>query len=61
MGRARNAQWQAFTLEYLGSGGATVVVRFEDGVGLSRASKATIESWPVLGPAGRYLVRRPPS
>lgn len=57
--RARNEQWQAFTLDYLRSGGATVVVRFEIGVGLSRETRRTIESWPALGEAGRFVVRAP--
>ncbi len=59
VGRSRNEQWQAFTLDYLRSGDAAVVVRFVGTPGLSRATRATIEAWPVLGDAGRYVVRRP--
>jgi alpha-1,2-mannosyltransferase len=57
--RAANRQWQEFALGYLGSGGVTVVGRFSVSPGLSRASRATIGTWPVLGGAGRYLARRP--
>ena len=57
--RPDNAQWQRFVLDYSGSGTANVVVRFEDG-GTTRATRRTIESWPVIGHAGRYPVRQPP-
>ena len=57
--RSDNAQWQQFVLDYSSSGTAHVVVRFEDG-GTTRATRRTIESWPVLGYAGRYPVRQPP-
>lgn len=59
VGRARNDQWQQFVLGYLRSGGAAVVVRFDTNVGLSAPTRATIESWPAIGTAGRYVVRRP--
>ena len=58
-GRPENAQWQRFVLDYESSGTANVVVRFEDG-GTTRATRATIESWPVVGYAGRYPVRQAP-
>ena len=58
--RARNEQWQRFTLDYLASGRAAVVVRFELGVGLSPSTRTTIESWPALGTAGRFTIRQPP-
>jgi alpha-1,2-mannosyltransferase len=59
VGRSRNAQWQRFTLDYLGSGEATVVVRFRNNVGFSRPTRATIEGWPVIGLAGPWEVRHP--
>jgi alpha-1,2-mannosyltransferase len=59
VGRARNEQWQRFTLDYLGSGEATVVVRFRDTVGLSGPTRATIAGWPVIGLAGPWEVRHP--
>lgn len=59
VGRARNEQWQAFALDYLASGGAAVVVRFDTLTGLSPSTRATIERWPALGDTGRYVVRRP--
>jgi alpha-1,2-mannosyltransferase len=57
--RAANRQWQEFALGYLSSGAATVVGRFSVSPGLSRATRATIETWPVLGGSGRYLARQP--
>jgi hypothetical protein len=58
-GRPENAQWQQFVLDYESSGTANVVVRFEDG-GTTRATRATIDGWPVVGHAGRYPVRQAP-
>ena len=58
-GRAQNAQWQGFVLDYLRGGEAALVVRFDDTVGLSRETRATVESWPELGRVGRLPVRRP--
>ena len=60
VGRSRNEQWQRFTLDYLGSGEATLVVRFADNVGLSRSTRATIAGWPLLGLVGPWEVRHPP-
>ena len=57
--RPDNAQWQQFVLDYASSGTANVVVRFEDN-GTTRATRRTIESWPVVGHAGRYAVRQAP-
>ena len=57
--RARNAQWQRHVLDYLRASDAAVVVRFDGTVGLSRETEATIEAWPELGRAGRYVVRQP--
>jgi alpha-1,2-mannosyltransferase len=57
--RARNAQWQAHVLDYLRASDAAVAVRFDATVGLSRQTRATVESWPELGRVGRYPVRRP--
>ena len=57
--RPDNAQWQRFVLDYSASGTAHLVVRFEDG-GTTRATRRTIESWPVIGHAGRYAVRQAP-
>jgi len=58
-GRPENAQWQQFVLDYESSGTANIVVRFEDG-GTTRATRRTIDSWPVVGYAGRYPVRQAP-
>ena len=57
--RPGNAQWQQFVLDYASSGTANVVVRFENG-GTTRATRRTIEGWPVVGYAGRYPVRQAP-
>lgn len=56
--RARNRQWQRYVLDYLRSGEAAVVVRFDNSA-LSRRTRAEVESWPALGSAGPYVVRRP--
>ena len=59
VGRARNEQWQRFTLDHFRTGDAVVVVRFAMGTGFSRETKATIAGWPLIGSAGRFEVRRP--
>ena len=60
VGRARNQQWQQHALDYLGSGGAAMIVRFRTSTGFSAATKAEIGRWPVIGAAGAYEVRQPP-
>lgn len=57
--RPKNAQWQAFTRDYLASGDAAVVVRFRTASGLSRSTKRVLSRWPVLLDAGGYQVSRP--
>jgi alpha-1,2-mannosyltransferase len=57
--RARNEIWQAYALEYLRTGDAAVIARFSSGVGFSRKTAKVISSWPVLGRAGRYVIREP--
>lgn len=57
--RARNEQWQQFVREYLASGSATVVVRFDRGPGFDRTTRALVASWPVLGGTRTCVVRDP--
>ena len=58
--REQDQRWQRHALDYLGSGSAAIVTRYSTGFGLSRATAATIRSWPVLASAGRYKLRQPP-
>ena len=58
-GRARNRVWQAYALEYLRTGDASVIARFSSGFGFSRSTAKEVSSWPKLGRAGRYVVRVP--
>jgi hypothetical protein len=58
--REKDERWQRHALDYLGSGSAAIVTRYSTGFGFSRATAATIRSWPVLASAGRYKLRQPP-
>jgi hypothetical protein len=58
--RSRNAEWQQVVLDYLGDGQYAVPTRFGRGRGLSAATAAEIESWPVHTRADSYLLRQPP-
>lgn len=58
--RAKNQAWQRVALDYLRSGDVTIVgIRFRRGFGYSRATAATISSWPVRARAGSVTVREP--
>jgi alpha-1,2-mannosyltransferase len=57
--RARDQVWQAWYLGHLRSGEAAITVRYTTRFGLSRATAATIRSWPVLVEVGDVVVRRP--
>ena len=59
--REQDVQWQHLAVQHLASGGASVVVRFRRSPGLSAATRATIDRWPLLGIAGPYEVHRPTS
>lgn len=57
--RARNRVWQAWYLDHLREGDASITVRYTTSFGLSRATAATIRSWPVLAEVGDVVVRQP--
>jgi alpha-1,2-mannosyltransferase len=57
--RNRNDAWQAYALEYLRSGEASIIVRFSSGVGFSRKTARVVRSWPKIGRAGDYPIREP--
>jgi alpha-1,2-mannosyltransferase len=57
-GRTRSKGWQAHTLSYLRSG--DLFISAHSGTrGFDRATEATVESWPVVARAGKYVVRQP--
>ena len=57
--RSGNAAWRHYLLAYLRSGGATIIMRAPSGDGTTGKERAVIDSWPVLGRAGGYVVRNP--
>lgn len=57
--RARDAGWQHATLTYLRSGDLTMVTRFRSSSYLSRASRATVQNWPIVATAGKFSLRMP--
>jgi hypothetical protein len=57
--RARNAEWQQFALDYLRSGDATLIIRFERIPGFDAANTKTYENWPAIASVGKYVVRDP--
>lgn len=57
--RSGNAAWRQYLLTYLRSGGATIMMRAPSGDGTTGKERAVIDSWPVLGRAGGYVVRNP--
>jgi len=58
--RAENDAWQRQLLGYLRSGSAVMVLRGDDGDGLSMQSRAVIDSWRVLTGNGRSRLFAPP-
>ena len=59
LSRPHNEQWQRVVVEHLGSGRASVEVRFRTLTGFSRATKEVVGSWPVLTTVGGYRLREP--
>jgi len=58
--RSRNPVWQNYAMEYLRSGTAVVIARFTaGGGGFSPEVFRLIQSWPEIGRADRYVIRRP--
>ena len=59
--RGRNAAWQQMVLEYLGSGELALATRFAHGRGLTAATAAEIESWPLRWKVDEFELRQPPN
>jgi hypothetical protein len=59
--RGRNAAWQQAVLNYLGSGELALATRFAHGRGLTAATAAEIESWPVRWQVDEFELRQPPN
>ena len=59
MPRAQYKAFQDYALGYLRTAGATIVTRFTAGSGFSVATMNVIDSWPVIGQAGQFVLRRP--
>ncbi len=57
--RAHDQVWQAWYLDHLRSAEAVVTGRYTTRFGLSRATAASVRSWPVLVEVGGVVVRRP--
>jgi hypothetical protein len=57
--RSRNRPWQRFAIDYLRSGSAVIVVRFNCGFGFSAHSASVVQGWPVLLRAGHVVLRSP--
>ena len=57
--RSRNRPWQRFAIDYLRSGSAVIVVRFNCGFGFSAHSASVVQRWPVLLRAGHVVLRSP--
>jgi len=56
--RAQNPDFQRFAMNYLGSGGSAVLIRFGSG-DLSKKSRTAIKNWPILDRSGSLTVRQP--
>jgi alpha-1,2-mannosyltransferase len=59
--RGRNAAWQQVVLRCLGSGELALATRFDQGRGLTAATTAEIESWPMLMTVEGFELRQPPN
>jgi alpha-1,2-mannosyltransferase len=57
--RHENEVWQAYALEYLRTGDAVIIARFSSGSGFSPKTAKIVRSWPELGRAERYVIRKP--
>jgi hypothetical protein len=57
--RNSNAEFQAFSLNYLGTGSIAILIRYPGGRGFSAGTTAVLDQWPLLARSGRYVVRQP--
>ena len=57
--RHENEVWQAYALEYLRTGDAVIIARFSSGSGFSHKTAKIVRSWPAMGRAGKYVIRKP--
>ena len=58
--RRKNVVFQAYALEYLGTGDTTILARFRRNYGLSTKTFRIIAKWPTVTKAGRYVLHEPP-
>jgi alpha-1,2-mannosyltransferase len=58
--RSRNGPWQRFAIDYLRTGSAAIVVRFNTGFGFSAQSARVVRNRPILARDGRFALRSPP-
>jgi alpha-1,2-mannosyltransferase len=59
LSRPRDVLWQQHLLSYLGSGQASVLIRFHQHSGLSAGTVNTIHHWAVRARAGKFVLRNP--
>jgi 4-amino-4-deoxy-L-arabinose transferase-like glycosyltransferase len=57
--RSRNGPWQHLAIDYLRSGSAVIVMRFNRGFAFTAQSATVVRGWPVLLRAGRFVLRSP--
>jgi alpha-1,2-mannosyltransferase len=57
--RSRNSPWQRFAIDYLRSGSAAIVMRFNRGFSFSAQSASVVQGWPVLLRSRHVVVRSP--
>jgi hypothetical protein len=57
--RKRNGPWQRFAIDYLKSGSAAIMMRFNRGFGFSAHSASVVKGWPVLLRTGHVVLRSP--
>jgi alpha-1,2-mannosyltransferase len=57
--RLRDSAWQRTSLDYLRSGSAAFVVRFDDGTHFNARTRAILTRWPLLAEHGSYELRSP--
>jgi len=57
--RSRNSPWQRFAIDYLRSGSAVIVMRFNRGFSFSAQSASVVQGWPVVLRSRHVVVRSP--
>lgn len=59
LSRSHDHTWQAYAIEYLGSGGATAIGRFHKKCGFSSRTSSVLSRWPLLSHGSGFRLRRP--